>query len=272
MKTPELAGRVAVVTGAGSGIGSAIARLLARGGATVHVVDMSEHSARAVEAEIRLAGGRAVAHTVDVTDAAALERLAATVFEAEGAVDLLFNNAGIGHAGDVVDTPLEDWRRVLEVNVLGVVHGISAFVPRLLDQGRPASIVNTASMAGLLPMPGMVPYSTSKAAIVGLTEALDAELAPRGVRVSALCPGVIDTAIVRGDWERRQTRLTALYAKRGTSPDVVARAALDAVARHRVIQPTPRLQVTTAWLAKRWAPGLVRTVTRIGARAAARRG
>lgn len=275
MKLPQLAGRVAVVTGAGSGIGRSIALLLGRHGTTVHVVDVNAGAAEAVATEVRDAGGKAMTHTVDVSDAAAVERLAAVVYEADGAVDLLFNNAGVGHAGDVVDTPLEDWRRVLDVNLLGVVHGVSAFAPRLVDQGRPATIVNTASMAGLLPMAGMVPYSTSKAAVVGLSEALDAELAPRGVRVTALCPGVIDTAIIRtsvtrGDWVRRQDRLTRLYATRGTSPDVVARAALDAVARGLVIAPTPRLQVTPMWLLKRAAPGLARAANRGIARIAAR--
>jgi NAD(P)-dependent dehydrogenase (short-subunit alcohol dehydrogenase family) len=275
MRRPELRGRVAVVTGAGSGIGRSIALLLGRGGATVHVVDRAGNAAEKVAAEVVGVGGRATAHTVDVADAAAVERLAAGVYDAEGEIDLLFNNAGIGHAGAVVDTPLEDWRRVLEVNLFGVVHGIHAFAPRLVDQKRPASIVNTASMAGLVPIAGMVPYSTSKAAIVGLSEALDAELAPHGVRVSALCPGVIDTAIVRtsvmrGDWARRQDRFTRLYATRGTSPDVVARAAIDAVARHKVIQPTPRLQVTPVWLLKRWTPGLARAANRGMTRFAAR--
>jgi NAD(P)-dependent dehydrogenase (short-subunit alcohol dehydrogenase family) len=275
MTSPERAGRVAVVTGAGSGIGRSLAVLLAREGAGVHVVDVDRAAVEEVAAAVRDVGGRATSYVVDVADAAAVERLAAEVFEAEGHVDLLFNNAGIGHAGDVVDTPLEDWRRVLEVNLFGVIHGVSAFVPRLVAQGRPATIVNTASMAGLLPVAGMVPYSTSKAGVVGLSEALDAELAPRGVRVLALCPGVIDTAIVRqsvtrGDWARRQERLTRLYATRGTSPDVVARDALAAVARGRSIVPTPRSQVAPMWLLKRWAPPLARAANRGIARFAAR--
>ena len=275
MKLPELQNRVAVVTGAGSGIGRSIALLLARHGAVVHAVDISAENARAVAAEVDVAGGRGVPHTVDVSDPAAVERLAAVVYDAESGVDLLFNNAGIGHAGAVVDTPLEDWRRILDVNLMGVVHGIHAFVPRLLDQGRPAAIVNTASMAGLVPMAGMVPYATSKAAVVGLTEGLDAELRPHGIRVSALCPGIIDTAIVRtsvtrGDWVRRQGRLTNLYATRGASPDVVARAALDAVVRKHVIVPTPRAQVTPMWLLQRWVPGAARAANRGIARLAAR--
>ena len=210
-----------------------------------------------------------------MADADAVEALAADVFDGDRVVDLVFNNAGVGHAGDVVDTPLEDWRRVLEVNLFGVVHGVAAFVPRLLAQGRPATIVNTASMAGLLPVAGMVPHSTSKAGVVGLSEALDAELSPKGIRVLALCPGVIDTAIVRtsvtrGEWARRQDRLTRLYATPRTSPDVCARDALAAVAKGRGIVPTPRSQVTPMWLLKRWAPPLARAANRGIARFAAR--
>jgi NAD(P)-dependent dehydrogenase (short-subunit alcohol dehydrogenase family) len=124
-------------------------------------------------------------------------------------------------------------------------------------------------------MAGMVPYATTKAAVVGLTEALDAELRPQGIRVSALCPGVIATDIIRtsttrGDWVGRQDRLVRLYATRGTSPDVVARAALDAVARKRVIVPTPRNQVTPMWLLQRWIPGAARAANRGIARFAAR--
>ena len=186
----KFVGSTAVVTGAGSGIGRSLARLLAERGATVHVVDVNRSAAETTATEI---GG--TAHTVDVTDAEAVERLAADVFRA-GPLDLLFNNAGIGHAGAVVDTTLDDWRALIDVNLMGVVHGLHAFLPRLLAQDRPAHIMNTASMAGLVPAAGLAAYSATKAAVVALTDALDIELIGTPVRVSALCPGVIDTAIV----------------------------------------------------------------------------
>ncbi len=268
----DVSGRVAVVTGAGSGIGRAIARRLGTGGAVVHVADVDAQRAAAVADEITKAGGRATAHGVDVSDAAAVQALAVAVFGSGEGVDLLFNNAGVGHAGLVADTPLADWRRIVEINLMGVVHGVHAFVPRLLAQGRPAHIVNTASMAGLIASAGLVPYTTSKFAVVGLTESLDIELAPRGIRVTALCPGMIDTDIVRaspmrGEWDTRHDRLTALYAARGTSPDVVAAAAFDAIAHGRVIVPTPRYQVLPAWLLKRYAPPLARGLSRVTVRA-----
>ncbi len=254
----HLSGKTAVVTGAGSGIGRSLAALLARRGALVHAADLDGESAEAVAREIRAAGGAAVAHTVDVADAGAVARLADLVFTG-GPVDLLFNNAGIGHAGAVTDTTLGDWRRLIDVNLMGVVHGLRAFLPRLLAQDRPAHIVNTASMAGLVPAAGLSAYSATKAAVVGLSDALDVELTGTPVRVSALCPGVINTAIVstsvmRGEWADRRARTVDLYARRGTSPDVVARQALAAVRRGRRVVPVPRYQVVPHWLLKRVLP------------------
>ncbi len=254
----DLSGRTAVVTGAGSGIGRSLARLLAERGATVHLADRDAPAVEAVARAVTDAGGTAVPHVVDVADPEAVARLADAAFAA-GPVDLLFNNAGIGHAGAVTDTTLQDWHHLLDVNVMGVVHGLHAFLPRLLAQQRPAHIVNTASVAGLVPVPGLVPYSTTKAAVVGLSDALDIELRGTGVRVSALCPGVIDTAIVgtatmRGDYAKRQARSVERYAKLGTSPDVVARQTLDAIGRGRTVIPSPRYQVVPHWLLKRAAP------------------
>lgn len=256
--TADLTGRTAVVTGGGSGIGRSLCLLLGRRGASVHVVDRSRESAEAVADQVRAGGGSAVAHEVDVTDAVAVQQLADDVLAA-GPVDLLFNNAGIGHAGAVVDSTLEDWRAVVEVNLMGVVHGLHAFLPGLVAQDRPAHVVNTASMAGLMPSAGMVPYSTTKAAVVGLSEALDREVVGQGVRVHALCPGVIDTNIIatatmRGDFRDRQEGLMRLYSTRGTSPDVVARQALAAVTQGRAVIPTPRHQVVPPWLVWRASP------------------
>jgi NAD(P)-dependent dehydrogenase (short-subunit alcohol dehydrogenase family) len=265
-----LAGKTAVVTGAGSGIGRSIAKRLARRGAAVHVADLNGPSAEAVANEIRAAGGTATPHTLDVRDARAVARLADAVF-ADGPVDLLFNNAGIGVAGAVLDTTLEDWRRLIDVNLMGVVHGLHAFLPRMLDQGRPAHIVNTASMAGLVPAAGMSAYSATKSAVVALTEALDIELMDTSVRVSALCPGVIDTAIIgtstmRGPWADRRARTAEFYAKRGTPPDVVARQALAALRRNRRIVPSPRYQVVPHWWLKRVFPRGGRTVSALSFR------
>jgi NAD(P)-dependent dehydrogenase (short-subunit alcohol dehydrogenase family) len=251
MDAQEFAGRVVVVTGAGSGIGRASARLFAKLGAKVHVADVNGESAGAVAREI---GGQA--HVLDVTDPEAVEVFAGRVFDADGRVDVLHSNAGIGHAADIEETTVEDWQRVIGVNLLGMAYVVQAFVPRLMKQGGRSSIVNTASMAGLVAAPGMAPYSASKFGVVGMSESLNAELSEHGIHVCAVCPGIIDTpitrsAIMRGEFEERRQKAIEFYRKRGASPDVVAEAVVDAVRKRKVIQPVPRSHVLPPWLLKR---------------------
>jgi NAD(P)-dependent dehydrogenase (short-subunit alcohol dehydrogenase family) len=263
----DLSGKITVITGAGSGIGRATARLFARRGARVHVVDVNGDSATAVAAEIESAGGSAMAHVVDVADPEAVEALAREVFETDRRVDILHNNAGIGHAGNIEATTMEDWQRVISVNLLGVAYGVQAFVPRMLAQGRRAVVVNTASEAGLVPTARMAPYTASKFGVVGMSEALNAELAPRGIRVIAVCPGIINTAIVRtgimrGEIADIHDKAIAFYSKRGASPDVVAEAVLKAVEKPRLIVPVPRSHVSLPYLLHRISPRIVQPLSR----------
>src|SRR3954463_9192851 len=260
----EFSGKVVVVTGAGSGIGRATARLFGRLGAKVHVTDIDAAAAEAVAREI---GNGARAHHVDSSDPEQLERLAQAVYDEDGAGDVLHNNAGIGHAADIDKTTVEDWERVIGVNLLGVAYGIQAFVPRMLAQGRPASIVNTASMAGLVAAPTMAPYSASKFGVVGMTESLDAELRPKGIHVTAICPGIINTnitrtAIMRGDHEDRRAKTIAFYTKRGATPDVVAESVVDAVRKRKLIQPVPKSHVMPLWMLKRLFPRASQLIAR----------
>ncbi len=264
---PDLRGKVAVVTGGGSGIGRASALLLARHGAKVHVADIDLQAAEAAAAAINAAGGEAVAGALDVRNAAAVEAFAEAVFAAEHRVDILHNNAGIGHGGNIEATTFEDWERVISVNLLGVAYGMQAFVPRMLHQGGPSSVINTASMAGIVPTAKMAPYCASKFGVVGLSEALNAELSPRGIRVSAICPGIIDTPIVasgimRGDLAALQGQAVDFYKKRGTSPEEVAEAVLRTVAHPRLIVPVPRKHVTLPYLLHRLSPALVQPLAR----------
>lgn len=255
----QFKGKIAVVTGAGSGIGRSSATLLAKLGARVHAADLNGAAAIETVRMISDAGGSATAHTLDVTDAEAVAELAAKIYEDDGRVDLLHNNAGIGHAGTIETTPLADWQKVLDVNLFGVINGLNAFVPRMIEQGGGGHVVNTASMAGLTASAGMAPYCTSKFGVVGMSLALDAELKPKGIRVTALCPGIINTAIVetstmRGEVEARHDKLTKFYKTRGTSPDVVAADMVSAIIKKQVIKPTPWWQVSPGWWLMRLSP------------------
>lgn len=249
-------GGVAVITGAGSGIGRATALRLGGHGATVHAADIDGDAAEATAEEIRRGGAVATAHLVDVADAGAVERLADLAFAADGRVDILHNNAGIAHSGPVEETPLSDWRRIVEINLMGVIHGVHAFVPRMLEQGGESQIVNTASGLGLIAGVELAPYCTTKFAVVGMSESLNAELRPQGIGVTALCPGIIATNIVtestaRGDMAARKQRIADFYARRGASPDAVAEAVVKAVGKRRVVQTVPVSHVVPAWIAGR---------------------
>jgi NAD(P)-dependent dehydrogenase (short-subunit alcohol dehydrogenase family) len=269
----EFAGQTAVVTGAGSGIGRSTALLLGRLGARVHAADIDKAKAEAVASQI----GSARAHAVDVSDPAAVEAFAEAVFSEERAVDVLHNNAGIGHAGPVDETSLEEWQRVLGVNLMGVVHGIHYFVPRMLRQGRPGHVVNTASLVGLVAVAEMAPYATSKHAVVGLSESLNAELSPRGVHVSAICPGFINTPIIDGAYldgelAGQRSRIKSFYERFGSSPDVVADAVVDAIRGKKMIRTVPRHHVVLNWALRRISPRAAQPLARASTRLISGRG
>ena len=255
--------KVAVVTGAGSGIGRAIALRLASEGAIVHCVDLNKDNADAVARQCR----NGVAHQVDVTDANAVRTLADALFADGSRVDILINNAGIAHAGKIVDCEIEDWRRLLDVNVMGVVHGIHAFLPRMLEQKTPGHIVNTASGAGLFANPGMGPYCASKHAVVGLSQVLAAELHDSPIDVTILCPGIVNTPIVqtsqfRGYAQDRKEKTIAFYEKRAATPDRIATDLLKAMRNGKLFCITRRVEVGLGWYLHRFSPRLGLAVSR----------
>lgn len=188
----NLADAVAVITGAGSGIGRATAHSFARKGSRIVVTDIDANRAEAVAAEL---GDQAVAARVDVTDLAELEAVRELALDRFGRVDIVMNNVGILAVGAVEDIPLEAWQRVVDVNLMGVVRSNLVFLPMLLKQGS-GHIVNTASTAGLLPYGfDRLPYTATKHAIVGLSESLALYLRPFGIGVSCLCPAGVATNI-----------------------------------------------------------------------------
>ena len=192
----DLDGAAAVVTGAGSGIGRACALSFARRGARVVVSDVSGERANAVANEIVAAGGRAVGRVCDVSDVGDLERLRDTCLEQYGAVDVVMNNVGVIAMGPPESLPLEEWQRVIDINLLGIVRSNLVFLPLLIEQGR-GHVVNTASMSGLLAHGyDRLPYVTTKHAVVGMSESLAIYLRPQGIGVTCLCPSGVVTNII----------------------------------------------------------------------------
>ena len=199
--------RVAVVTGGGSGIGAAMARAFAARGARLVLADLDEEAMSRVEAELRGAGAQATSVRTDVSKRAEVERLAEEAVRRMGAVHVVCNNAGIATFGEMAKAPHEDWEFTMGVNFWGVVHGVEAFVPRLLAQGQGGHVVNTASMAGLVGMRWLGIYCASKFAVTGLTEALHRELEPHGIGVTLLCPMIVATNITENSVRLRPEHL-----------------------------------------------------------------
>ncbi|MGR6967371.1 SDR family NAD(P)-dependent oxidoreductase [Geodermatophilus sp. URMC 61] len=260
--------RVAIVTGGASGIGRALGTALVRRGDLVVLADVDGDAAAQVADQLRAAGpGTATAAAVDVRDADAVAALVTGTAERHGRLDLLFNNAGIGIGGPAEELALAHWDRTLDVNLRGVVHGVHAAYPLMVRQGH-GHIVNTASLAGLLPSPGSAPYATTKWAVVGLSLSLRAEGAPRGVRVSVVCPGGVDTPILdKGmpadlprvpSLEGVDTRalITRFSGGRLYSADALADDVLRGMDRNRAVIVAPR-QARVMWRLMRLSPSLV---------------
>ena len=273
MTSAQYDGAVAIVTGAASGIGRALARALARRGCQVVLADLDLEDAQAVAADIVAQGGRAEAHRLDVAQFAEVDALVARTAEQFGRIDYLFNNAGIGVTGAVHEYTLASWQRIIGVNLGGVVNGVHAVYPRMIAQGF-GHIVNTASIAGLTTGAAMTSYTTTKHAVVGLSKALRIEAAVHGVRVSVVCPGVIRTPILEGGKhgifllpmpETAQRALTAKLFElfRPMDPAVFARQLLDQVARNRGLIVIPGWYKGLWWL-ERFCPPLAELFARKG--------
>ncbi|WP_327354897.1 SDR family oxidoreductase [Streptomyces sp. NBC_01304] len=268
----RFAGQLVLVTGAASGIGRATAFAFAEAGARVVAVDRdAEGVARTAEMAQLIGAPQAWGETVDVTDEQAMEKLAEKVATEYGVLDVLVNNAGIGISGSFFDTTSEDWKKVLDVNLWGVIHGCRIFGKQMADRGQGGHIVNTASAAAYQPSKALPAYSTSKAAVLMLSECLRAELAGQGIGVSAICPGFVNTNITatthfagvdETEEKRRQKKTSRLYGLRNYPPEKVADAILGAVVKNQAVVPvTP--EARGAHLMSRFTPRALRAIARL---------
>ena len=266
MAIADLNNKKVLITGAASGIGRATALAFARQGATLLLCDIDERGLEALRQEIAEAGGTCSTYPLDVTDATAMAELAARIHVTQGALDVLVNNAGVGYLGRFLDSDLLHWQRVMNINLMGVVHGCYCFIPRMIEAGGPRQVINVASAAALFPSPSMAAYAASKHAVYGLSEVLKMELNDTQVQVTTLCPGVINTPIVanRGNTAASVSaeqlgRLQDYYRRKGCSPELVAESMVRAVREGRdliLVGPFARL----IFQLKRLSLGLMRGV------------
>jgi NAD(P)-dependent dehydrogenase (short-subunit alcohol dehydrogenase family) len=272
MHVESLNERVGVVTGAASGIGRATALALAARGADVAICDVDAAGLAQTAERIEALGRSTHTQHVDVAQMDQVQAFANATFDRFDRVDILVNNAGVGAGGPMLDVPLEEFRRVIEINLMGVVHGCYAFLPRMRDAAGPAHVVNVASMAGYWAGPSMTSYHASKFGVVGFSESLRSELAKYQIGVSAICPGMINTPIVRSvrmygpdaTEETRQRGIDA-FARRGYTPERVASNIMKAIQRNRALAPV----AAEAWILyylQRLAPWAPRVIGRLLAR------
>jgi NAD(P)-dependent dehydrogenase (short-subunit alcohol dehydrogenase family) len=263
--------KIAIVTGGGSGIGAALSRALVARGDTVIVADIDGASAELVAGDL---GRLATAAKVDVRDAAAVQALVDDTVAEHGRLDLIFNNAGIAVGGADLELGVAHWDRIIDINLRGVVNGVQAAYPVMAKQ-RSGSIVNTASLAGLIPAPFLAPYVAVKHAVVGLSLSLRGEAKAHNVNITVVCPGFTDTPILdstgpddlpkptmlrEGGARESAQRLGKLY-----SPDALAQDVLRGVDRKKAFVVAPR-QARVIWRIYRLMPVPFAAIAGLGAR------
>jgi NAD(P)-dependent dehydrogenase (short-subunit alcohol dehydrogenase family) len=240
-------GRGAVITGGASGIGFACAQEFTRRGARVVLADINQAALDQAVDQLRADGAEAHGVVCNVTNLEAVEHLADESFRLLGEVNLVFNNAGIAYAGPVADVTHGDWRWVIDVDLWGPIHGVEAFLPRLIEQGGDRHIMFTASFAGMVGNAGLGPYSVAKFGVVALAEGMARELKGEGIGVSVLCPMIVDTPLMANsertrsdDYGARSQQAEAVAqglivpTDEDVRPDDVARLTADAVVANRL--------------------------------------
>jgi NADP-dependent 3-hydroxy acid dehydrogenase YdfG len=265
------AGKVAVVTGAASGLGQALAVELARRGHDVVGGDLTVASMCATADAVTALGRRMLAVQVDVRDSGEVAELCEAAMGVAGRLDVWVNNAGVAVAGDVGEVPLDDWRWLLDINLMGVVHGLHVAVPVMRKQGF-GGVLNVASAAGLISTPSMAAYNASKAAVVSITETLHAELVGTGVRATALCPTFFETNLLSTARTADPSKLRAarsLMRRSAWKAADVAVAALDDLDAGRLYS-VPMADGRWLWRLRRLAPQPFATWFARGAKRVAR--
>ncbi len=266
----KFADKIALVTGAGSGIGRETALALARKGCRLIISDVNPDGLQETQSMIDGVGACIRADIVDVADKNAMAAWADAINGQFGAVDILVNNAGVGVSGGILDTSLDDWEWIVSINQWGVIYGCHFFLPAMINRGS-GHVVNVSSLLGFTATPGTLAYATTKFAVFGFSESLRAELAPHGIGVSTICPGIIKTGIIRNtrfrgvdDANGTRDRIDRMYRRRNYGPDKVATAIVGAIQRNRGVVPVSP-ESWGAWYLKRFTPGLLGV---IGARTA----
>lgn len=271
----DVRGKLALVTGAGAGIGRATAVELARSGARkIVLADRDVAAARETADAVRAACAEAAVYQVDVSDEAAMNELAARVRDEHGVVDILVNNAGIGMAGRFLETSSANWENIMGVNVHGVISGSRAFGAQMVERGEGGTIINVASAAAYLPSKSMVAYSTTKAAVLALSESLRADFADEGISVTAVCPGFVNTNIAKNtiyagmsadQQERARGKADAAYRRRNFTPEATAKAIVKSVKTAPAVLPIAA-ESRIGYAMRRISPGAIRLFARLDIR------
>jgi short-subunit dehydrogenase/pimeloyl-ACP methyl ester carboxylesterase len=271
----EVRGKLALVTGAGAGIGRATAVELARQGARkVVIVDRDLAAANETADAVRAACAEAAVYLADVSDEAAMNDLAAQVRNDHGVVDILVNNAGIAMAGRFLETTSAHWDAIVGVNVRGVISGSRAFGAQMVERGEGGTIINIASAAAFLPSKSMVAYSTTKAAVLGFSESLRADLADEGIAVTAVCPGFVNTNIAKRtvyagmtteQQDRAREKADAAYRRRNYTPEATAKAIVKAVRTGPPVLPVAA-EARIGYVMRRISPSMIRLLARFDIR------
>ncbi|HUI24676.1 MAG TPA: SDR family NAD(P)-dependent oxidoreductase [Candidatus Kryptonia bacterium] len=272
MDVRNLSGKTVLVTGAGSGIGKETALAFGRRGANLVICDLNEKGLAETEHQLRELGRDVFARRVDVASRRDMREFAAAVHAQVDAVDIVMNNAGVGLGASFLDTDLDDWDWIVGINLRGVVHGCHFFLPPMVKRGQGGHVINVASAAAFAATEVLSAYSTTKFAVLGLSEALRDEMRKHRIGVTAICPGIINTPItqtspLRGAamTEAARKQMVEFYQRRNYGPERVAKNVLKAVQRNRAVAPIS----PEAWFIyylKRAAPWLVARLNRASTR------